>query len=317
MSIAIVGGGVIGLTVAYTLQQAGHKVTVITKDDILDTVSAVSGAAWTPRSYAEPLNKIIFWAERTLLQMRLLSQNPEAGIQLVKAENFYSSNKDFGPDLALTNPTISSVLLGQGPWNTIWHTVGYDMPCADMPVYLAWLKQQCLTFGVQILNKEIKDVNEAHNYGDLVILATGLGTSSLVHNAEMYPIQGQVVRVENPGGIGYWHYDDEEQTTYIIPRLKEVVIGGTHVKYTWDTTIDEKLEQQMLENAYRLEPRLQGMPVTSRITGLRPGRDEIRLELVDNVIHAYGHGGVGVTVSWGYAEDVVSLVQQWKRNKEL
>jgi len=48
--------------------------------------------------------------------------------------------------------------------------------------------------------------------------------------------------------------------------------------------------------------------------GLRPSRSEVRLEVEDigdrKVVHNYGHGGAGVTLSWGCAEEVVRLVAQ-------
>ena len=46
--------------------------------------------------------------------------------------------------------------------------------------------------------------------------------------------------------------------------------------------------------------------------GLRPCRAVVRLELEEigeqRVIHNYGHGGAGVTLSWGCAEEVVRLI---------
>jgi D-amino-acid oxidase len=42
--------------------------------------------------------------------------------------------------------------------------------------------------------------------------------------------------------------------------------------------------------------------------GLRPKRPAVRLERVGDVIHCYGHGGAGVTLSWGCADEVVTLV---------
>ena len=42
--------------------------------------------------------------------------------------------------------------------------------------------------------------------------------------------------------------------------------------------------------------------------GLRPVRTAVRLERVDDVAHCYGHGGSGVTLSWGCADEVVQLV---------
>jgi D-amino-acid oxidase len=49
--------------------------------------------------------------------------------------------------------------------------------------------------------------------------------------------------------------------------------------------------------------------VLEREVGWRPVRPAPRVEVDDRgVVHAYGHGGVGVTVSWGVADEVVGLV---------
>ena len=55
-------------------------------------------------------------------------------------------------------------------------------------------------------------------------------------------------------------------------------------------------------------PALAGAPVVSRGVGLRPARPAVRLERDGGVVHCYGHGGAGVTLSWGCAEDVVALI---------
>jgi D-amino-acid oxidase len=45
--------------------------------------------------------------------------------------------------------------------------------------------------------------------------------------------------------------------------------------------------------------------------GLRPGRSAVRVEAEPRgdglVVHDYGHGGAGVTLSWGCAEEAVAL----------
>ena len=55
--------------------------------------------------------------------------------------------------------------------------------------------------------------------------------------------------------------------------------------------------------------------VLREFVGLRPGRHEVRLEVEQlangrKVIHNYGHGAVGYTLSWGCANEVVELAQQ-------
>ena len=54
-------------------------------------------------------------------------------------------------------------------------------------------------------------------------------------------------------------------------------------------------------------PELAEAEVLGHAVGLRPVRSAIRLERVEDVVHCYGHGGSGVTVSWGCADDVLRL----------
>ena len=58
----------------------------------------------------------------------------------------------------------------------------------------------------------------------------------------------------------------------------------------------------------RAGPALSGARVLGHRVGLRPARPEVRLEAEDGeggrVVHCYGHGGAGVTLSWGCADEV-------------
>ncbi|QUY62538.1 Amino acid oxidase [Gulosibacter molinativorax] len=99
--------------------------------------------------------------------------------------------------------------------------------------------------------------------------------------------------------------------TYIFPREHDVIVGGTADEGSWDTEIDPATEAAILERALKLVPELANQPLVGRACGLRPARPSISLErlTVDGVpvITAYGHGGAGVTLSWGTAERVVEL----------
>ena len=70
----------------------------------------------------------------------------------------------------------------------------------------------------------------------------------------------------------------------------------------------------MLERGLALEPRLTAARVTSVAVGLRPWRPAVRVEREPLgravLVHNYGHGGAGVTLSWGCADDVARLAAQ-------
>ena len=55
-------------------------------------------------------------------------------------------------------------------------------------------------------------------------------------------------------------------------------------------------------------PGIERARVVAHRVGLRPVRPEVRLEAAGRVVHCYGQGGAGVTVSWGCADEVARLV---------
>jgi D-amino-acid oxidase len=56
-------------------------------------------------------------------------------------------------------------------------------------------------------------------------------------------------------------------------------------------------------------PELAGAPVVGAAVGQRPVRPAVRLERAGDIVHCYGHGGAGFTLSWGCADAVRELAE--------
>jgi D-amino-acid oxidase len=187
-------------------------------------------------------------------------------------------------------------------------------PVVEMPVYLRYLLDRFARAGGEI---ERRAIPALENAGDarVVVNCAGLGARELVGDSSMEPIRGQIVRVRNPG-LERFMLDEEnpEGVTYIVPRSDDCILGGTAEEGAWDTEPDPETAAGILRRSTALEPRLAEAEVLEHKVGLRPGRPEIRLEREDAAhgpprIHNYGHGGSGVTLSWGCAEETLRLVR--------
>jgi len=99
-----------------------------------------------------------------------------------------------------------------------------------------------------------------------------------------------------------------EGPMYVVPRSRDVVVGGTATEGEWSRTPTPEVASAILRRALRLVPELAGAEVLGHRVGLRPSRSEVRLERVGDVVHCYGHGGAGVTLSWGCAREVAELL---------
>ena len=67
--VIVVGAGVVGLSCAVRLLEAGHRVDVVARDLPLETTSAVAAALWYPyRAY--PFERVTAWSRDDLRRAR-------------------------------------------------------------------------------------------------------------------------------------------------------------------------------------------------------------------------------------------------------
>jgi D-amino-acid oxidase len=298
---------VIGLTCALSLARVGHRVSVVSADPVERTTSAVAAAVWFPYR-AAPADAVLRWAGASLAVFGELAADPATGVVLrpgTLVDRVPEPDLWWTPAVPEHRPATAAELPAGAPSGT-----RCTLPVVDMGRYLRWLADACTAAGVEISRARVERIDDVP--GDVVVVAAGLSSGPLLGDDTLVPLQGQVVRLADPG-LDSWLIDEDNPAgmTYVVPRGHDVVVGGTAIAGATSTEPDPVVETAILERACALVPALRGQPVLSRAVGLRPGRPTVRLDrtLVDGrpVVACYGHGGAGVTLSWGCAADVVAL----------
>ena len=308
MRVVVVGAGVIGLTCAHRLVRAGHTAEVWTRDPFQDTTSAVAAALWYPYR-ALPEGPVTRWAAATYDMLSILAVRPETAVRLVRGREL-SRVPLPDPWWAAAVPRLGRVPAAQLPPG---YADGYEFaaPVVHMPVYLRWLIDELAAAGVPLRHRGLADLDPARQAADVVVNATGLAARALAGDDELTGLRGQVVRVADPG-LTRWTLDEGHPAglVYVVPRGTDVVCGGTdELADSGDRgEPDPKVAEAILERCREVVPELVGMPVLGHAVGVRPVRTAVRVERDGAVVHCYGHGGAGVTLSWGCADEVVRLV---------
>ncbi len=314
MNAVVVGCGVIGLTSALRLQEAGFGVRIVTRALPQATTSAVAAAVWYPYK-AYPLDRVLAWGRRTLDACYALARNPATGVSITTLVELFDKEVEDpwwkGAVRRFRHAATEELRPG--------YVDGYvvEAPLVETPVHLRYLRQRFEAGGgtIAVVSEGVSDLAALCGPGRLVVNCTGLGAGALCGDEAVYPIRGQVVRVRNPG-LARCLADDEGPLalTYVVPRRHDVVLGGTAEAHDWRLAPDPATTQRILQNAARLEPRLRDPDILEVNVGLRPGRREVRLEIErlgpgGAVIHNYGHGGSGFTLAWGCADEVLALAR--------
>lgn len=303
----VVGCGVTGLCTAIRLLEAGFKVRIVTRDRTPNTTSDIAAAIWYPFRCG-PADRALLWSRRTFRALRDLARDGTTGVTMVPGIDLHEV--DDSPD-PWWKEAVDALRRAEArelaPGFFAGHV--FTAPVAAMPVYLTWLETRLGALGGTIETRGVSDLEALLLEASLVVNCTGLGARELAKDDELFPIRGQIVRVEagfadrfvQAGGV-------RSPLTYIIPRPDCTVLGGTTDEGVWDLNIDPGTADAILARCRVLEPELANAAVLSHGVGLRPGRSEVRLETVRRpggvIVHNYGHGGGGVTLSWGCADEV-------------
>jgi D-amino-acid oxidase len=302
-----VGAGVVGLTCALRLVEAGHEVRVVARERLAATTSGVAAAVWFPYR-ALPYDRVLAWSGTGYETFAALAGGrPEAGVRLRSGVELA---RDDGPDPWWAGAVPDLVRATDVPAGYAfgWR---FTAPVVDMSRYLPWLEARLADHGVVPEVAAVSDLAELD--GAVVVDCAGLGARELVPDPSLTPVRGQVVLVDQIG-LDEWVVDDqgEDTLTYVVPRLDDIVVGGTAEEGAEDMAVDPVVAAGIIDRAVALVPALARARVRGHRVGLRPARPAVRLDAERRdgrtVVHCYGHGGAGVTLSWGCADEVAALV---------
>ena len=295
MRTVVVGAGVVGLTTAVRLREAGIEADVVAREEPQETTSAVAAALWYPYR-ALPAERVTAWSAQTYSALAGLTEVAGSGVRMLAGTERLAPA---APDPWWREAVPGLERTGEG--------LRFVAPVVDMSIHLPWLVGRLRALDASVERRHVASFDELD--ADAVVNCAGLGARELAADTSLVAVRGQVVRVAAPE-VREWLLDqsDPQRLVYVVPRENDVVLGGTADEGAEDRTPDPATTDAIRARCAALVPALRDAPVVDVAVGLRPVRPAVRLEVEGRVVHCYGHGGAGVTLAWGCAGEVAALL---------
>jgi D-amino-acid oxidase len=313
--IAIVGAGVSGLTCGVVFAERGYRTAIFAKETGQQTTSGAAAAVWFPY-HVEPGKKVIPLALETYQVLLDLARFSESGVSIIESRQFLRTGQIEIPDWAI--PLGASVMSSGAETSLATNSPvfksGFSLrvPLMDTTIYLDYLAARFRKAGGEIhANIRFENLEDVDSEFDLVINCAGIGARELVQDEDVEPHRGQVAIVPRIEGLFCAIVCDDEPLMYAIPRANDCVFGGTN-EVSDSLAADPATTSRIVAECSRVLDIERPRVLLERV-GLRPfRRSGIRLErdqLRDGrtLIHNYGHGGAGFTLSWGCGREVLEL----------
>ncbi|TVY64572.1 D-amino-acid oxidase [Fusarium oxysporum f. sp. cubense] len=198
----------------------------------------------------------------------------------------------------------------------------------NSPLYASFLQRRFQNRGGRVRQYTLASLEEVFSIEasvSVVINCSGMGFG----DPKAFPIRGQTCLVRNPISKTVTRQNSDGSWSFAIPRPLEggTIIGGTKEPHNWNPYPSAETRQTLLNNAAKWFPfdsegylssntrDSDRFDVVRDIVGRRPAREGgLRLELErlkpGVVVHAYGVGGRGLELSWGIADEVVTLLHK-------
>jgi D-amino-acid oxidase len=309
-SAGVVGAGVIGLTTAIVAQAAGFGVTLYSELATMATTSAKAAASVKPTMFewSEAAQRMLERSWESFAE--IAAQSPEAGVRthvhweasdLPTAAPWYLR--------VMGDPTFHEQPEIPGGYPFGWRFCTFFV---DTPIFLPWLVAHFQAAGGETAPPcRFASLEEfAALPHDVVFNCTGLGARALCDDHALTPVRGQIAVV---GPHPEMDWSIKHDTFYVYPRRDDTVLGGTNEADVWDEATVPETIGAILRANQRILPHLRPSDVRRTYAGLRPyraGGMRVEVQSLDGkpIVHNYGHGGAGITFSWGSAREAVGLV---------
>ncbi|KAM0747430.1 FAD dependent oxidoreductase [Meredithblackwellia eburnea MCA 4105] len=346
--VVVVGAGVIGLSTAITLQQAGKKVMIVAEfmpgdPKHIRYTSCWAGAHHVSVAGPEDHQMHRFDMETFQVMSKMLRDDPDAPLMFRPQIEYRTFERNLvnGVDqlslIAKYSPNFRMLEKSELPPDIPFGAT-FDTLMIDTPSYLPYILKKFTDAGGVVIRSTLKSLTDVFQLPPLrnlsiaaVVNCTGLGARELVKDQKVFPTRGQLVIVRAPWikeGVMRLGPKGSGIYTYTIPRKSgNVIIGGTADANDSDPKPRPHIAKLIKERGLAMCPDLlppskrggtiDDLDVVEDVVGLRPTRiGGIRIEadtiVVGNrrvpLVHHYGHGGYGYQTSWGSAREAVRVL---------
>lgn len=331
MRVAIVGGGVIGLSVAWRCAQRGLAVTVY--DD-----RAGDAAAQVAAGMLAPVTEL-HYGQEPLLALNLESARrwPAFAAALGEASGLdpgylacgtlaVARDTDdlraldalhaYQSELGLPAERLSSralrrrePALGTAVRGGLWVAGDHQIESRRL---LAALRAALVAAGGRIVSQALGDRAQLDRLpAERVVVTAGWRSVDLLPSLPLRPVKGQILRLRATARAVLPRHVLRGAEVYVVPRYGEVVVGATMEEAGADVTVTAGAVAGLLRAACELVPGLAEAALVECAAGLRPGTPDDRpiIGAVDaRTIVATGHFRHGILLAPITADAVAGLL---------
>jgi D-amino-acid oxidase len=225
-TVAVLGSGVMGLTVATLLLELGLRLTIYTERSWDSTTSAIAGGQWA----ASIVNFSDENQFKEILETsyRIFKASIGKGFGVSERPNYTplpSSNLDIV--LRLTPGLLPPrKALQRLPFEH--HTNSgfvYQTLLIEPPIFLRRLDGDLRAHGVQFVSRTFLNLDDVLALQENIIVnCTGLGSKRIWNDQSLEPIKGQLALLAPQPQLTYLY----GKNGYLFPRTDAVVIGGSY-----------------------------------------------------------------------------------------
>ncbi len=234
--VAVIGAGVMGLTTARLVQEAGFPVTIYARALPPDTTSNIAGGQWSPFGHyrndsVTPEWRAQFAAALDYSWRRFqIMVGDDYGIRWLPT--YTESSGDSPSPLDAYHPAARVLGAGEHPF-ALERVVRFDTMYVETGRFLRQLTRDVQIAGGAIRVRSFATPADVAGLSErLVFNCTGLGARDLFGDAGLRPARGQLAILLPQPEV---RYAFTGEAGYMFPRADGIILGGTFELDQWET----------------------------------------------------------------------------------
>jgi glycine/D-amino acid oxidase-like deaminating enzyme len=238
--VAVLGSGVMGLSTARLVQDAGFPVTIYAAQLPPDTTSNIAGGQFHPFALYREDSITPEWKAQFLRALEYswrrfqIMVGDDYGIRWLPTYDEGDAPDLYTPDY----PPINEVLSPPDFPFPLDHAVRYDTMYIETGRYLRQMTHDVELAGGKIEVRRFATPADITALPEsLVFNCTGLGSRDLFGDTDLHPARGQLAILLPQPEVQYAYMGS---SGYMFPRPDGIVLGGTFELDQWDANPDPK-----------------------------------------------------------------------------